>query len=296
MGTALGRGHGRAVTALDIGIAFDLRSDFADDPDGPDDALEEYESEETIVAIAGALERAGYQARPLGGGRRLVRALLDEPPKLVFNISEGRGGRSREAQVPAVCELLDVPYTHSDPLTLAASLDKDVAKRLVAAAGVPTPYHVVCNGRVDNLESLALPAVVKPLTEGSSKGIRGPCLVADTRDLVAVIRRLEADYDQPVIVEEFCPGREITVAVLGTGDGARAIGAMEIELRAGDRLYSVDVKRDFKARVRYHVPPRSHAAEAEAVAVAAHRALGCRDVSRVDLRGGRLWAGRLPRD
>jgi len=273
------------VNGLDVGLAFDLRSDFEAAAGAPDDALEEYDSVETIDAIAGALERAGHRVRRLGGGRGLVRALLDAPPELVFNMCEGWGTRSREAHVPAICEMLDVPYTHSDPLTLAASLDKDVAKRLVASAGVRTPPHIVLNGRVGDLDALDLPVVVKPLAEGSSKGIRdGECLIGDRELLGAAVARMHDDYEQPVIVEQFCPGAEITVGVLGTGPGARAIGAMEIEPLDDERLYSLEVKRAFTERVRYHVPARTYAEEAMEAAVAAHRALGCRDVSRVDLR------------
>src|SRR5262249_18712276 len=114
---------------MEVGIAYDLRSDFADG-DGPDDRLEEYETPVTIDAIELALEACGYEARRLGGGRALLRELLKRPPDLVFNMAEGGAPtRSREAHVAAVCELLGVPYTHSDPLTLTTTLDKSVANR-----------------------------------------------------------------------------------------------------------------------------------------------------------------------
>ena len=124
---------------LDVGIAFDLKSDFGEadvGPSAPDDRLEEYDSEQTIDAIAQAINAAGHRARKLGGGRRFLEAMLKAPPELVFNIAEGFGSRSREAHVPAVCELLKVPVTHSDPLTLALALDKGMAKRVVASAGM----------------------------------------------------------------------------------------------------------------------------------------------------------------
>src|SRR3954454_5836447 len=125
---------------MHIGIAFDLKPDAPATPDLPDDWAEEFDSPVTVHAIAAALQARGHTVTELGDGRGLVEKLLANPPDLVFNIAEGEGvGRSREARVPAVCEMLGIPYTGSDPLTLSAALDKDVARRLVAAAGVPVP-------------------------------------------------------------------------------------------------------------------------------------------------------------
>src|SRR5436190_23073227 len=122
---------------MHIGIAFDLKADRPAAPDLPDDWQEEFDSPVTVTAIATALARRGHRVRELGDGRQLIEKLLADPPDLVFNIAEGEGvGRSREARVPAVCEMLGIPYTGSDPLTLAVSLDKDVARRLVASDGV----------------------------------------------------------------------------------------------------------------------------------------------------------------
>lgn len=284
---------------MDVGIAFDLKTDFAPGSatgagsDGlpPDDLLEEYDSQATIDAIAGALERLGHRPRPLGGGRRLLEQVLAAPPELVFNIAEGAGTRSREAHVPAVLELLGIPYTHSDPLTLAATLDKAVAKRLVAAAGVRTPRFAVVSapGEAAALD-LAFPLIAKPLWEGSSKGIRNASRVSDPRALAETVGRLLADYGQPVLVEEFLPGAEFTVGLLGTGPRARVVGALEIvprRARPDEFVYSLEVKRNWEAEVDYHVPPRRPAevvAEVERAALAAYRALECRDVGRVDVR------------
>ena len=278
--------------ALRVGIAFDLRSDHELADGAPDDLLEEYEpSELTVAAIADALRGAGHEVRLLGGGRRLVAALMDDPPQLVFNLCEGAGGRSREAHAAAVCELLGVPYTGSDPLTLAATLDKQVAKELVAAAGVPVPRGAVVDRAGFALDGLSFPLLAKPLAEGSSIGIRDASLLRDERELERVVARLAAHYRQPVLVEEFCPGVEVTVGILGTGAGARVVGVMEIAPAAGDAgdfVYSLEAKRAWRERVRYHVPPRSPslAQEAERTALAAYRKLACHDVGRVDLRAG----------
>jgi len=129
---------------MNIGIAYDLKTDL-EPPSGsaPDDALEEYDSPATVDAIERALMKLGHRVMRLGGGRRFVVNVLETPPDLVFNIAEGRGSRSREAHVPAVCEMLGIAYTHSDPLTMALALDKAMAKRAVASVGVATPRFAV---------------------------------------------------------------------------------------------------------------------------------------------------------
>jgi D-alanine-D-alanine ligase len=276
---------------MDVGIAYDLRTDFPDANDGPEDRLEEYDSEATVEAIAQALRANGHTPRRLGGGRALLHEVLGHPPDLVFNIAEGFGTRSREAHVPSVLEMLRIPYTHSDPLTLALTLDKAMAKRVAASAGVPTPPFAVVE-RVAQAGEIGLrfPVIAKPLYEGSSMGIRNGSRLSDREALCACVEQLLADYGQAVLVEEFCPGPEFTVGVLGNGDQARPIGVMEIVPRTGhlhEFIYSVEVKRDYEQQVEYHVPPRRGdgvARQVEQVALGAYHALGCRDVARVDIR------------
>src|SRR5262249_15900628 len=141
------------------------------------DEDEEFDSPQTVQALALVLEELGHEVELLGEGEPMLRRLLDSPrPDLVLNIAEGSGaGRAREARVLAVLEMLGFPYTGSDPLTLAATLDKDCAKRLVAAAGVATPSWTLFTGDysavASTLEQLSLPLIVKPAFEGSSKGI-----------------------------------------------------------------------------------------------------------------------------
>ena len=231
----------------------------------------------------------------------MLRRLLDGPrPDLVFNFAEGRGiGRSREARVPAVLEMLNIPYTGSDPLTLAVTLDKDCAKRLVAAAGVPTPKWTIVNGdcgttnRDDDglnreLERLPLPVIVKPAFEGSSKGILKANLIHDRDLLLSTVRELSQTYRQPILVEEFIDGDELTVGVLGNTP-PEVIGIMRVvpKKHSGPFVYSLEVKRDWKEQVRYECPAQLSRADTAAVqqaALDAWRALGCRDVSRIDFR------------
>ena len=284
---------------MDIGIAFDLRTDFAAPPGAPVDRLEEYDSRETVDAIAAALAALGHAPRLLGGGRRFVEAVLARPPELVFNIAEGWGTRSREAHVPALCEMLGIAFTHSDPLTLALTLDKAMTKRVIASHGLRTaPFAVV--ERANDLARIDLPfpLFAKPAFEGSSMGIRATSRVTDERALAAEVTRLLRDYAQPVLVETFLPGAELTVGVLGNGTGAWALGTMEITPRDGntaDFVYGLETKRDFRRAVTYHSPARTASLAAvfqsERIAVEAFQALGCRDVARVDFR---LDAAGLP--
>lgn len=280
---------------MHIGIAFDLKADFehSKSAGAPDDLLEEYDSKSTVEALERALAARGHRVTQLGGGRRFIAAMLEAAPELVFNISEGHGSRSREAHVPAVCELLGVPCTHSDPLTMAVTLDKAMAKRVVAACGVPTPRFAVIERPAD-LADLALPypLFAKPLFEGSSMGIRRRSRVGDRRELEERVGQLLGDYREPVLVEEFCGGAEFTVGLLGPAERARVIATMEVEPLLVPReefVYSLEVKRnpEWAKEIAYHVPPRRPRAEVarvEQVALEAYRALGCRDVARVDVR------------
>jgi D-alanine-D-alanine ligase len=288
---------------MKIGIAFDLKEPAPAAAGLPDDWQEEFDSPVTIAAIAAALRARGHDVVELGDGRALVEKLLADPPELVFNIAEGHGvGRSREARVPAVCELLGVPYTGSDPLTLAAALDKDVARRLVASVDVQVPQGYVVPPPQNCPEptppagtavfmakiDTPFPAIVKPAWEGSSKGIRGKCVVRDERELGAAIDELERDYRQPLLVEEFIDGDELTVGVIGN-DPPRVLGIMRVLPVRSDQpfVYSLEVKRDFRNQVRYECPAQLKGWDGPAVqqaAIEAYQSLGCRDVARIDFR------------
>jgi D-alanine-D-alanine ligase len=274
-----------------IGITYDLKSDIPDSRDLPDDFQEEFDSPVTIEAVASVLRGLGHDVIKLGDGRQLLERLLTDPPDLVFNLAEGQGiGRSREARVPAVLEMLGIPYTHSDPLTLAVTLDKDCAKRLVASADVKVPLGIVVypGDEAAVIGSWQFPVIAKPAWEGSSKGIRASCLVEGLDELPKVIESLRRDYRQPVLLEEYIQGDELTVALIGN-DHPRILGVMGVlPKQPTDRfVYSLEVKRDYLRQVRYECPAPLPASVTEAVCGAARRAyrvLGCRDVARVDFR------------
>jgi D-alanine-D-alanine ligase len=277
-----------------IGITYDLKTDGATPEHAPDDFQEEFDSPVTIEAIAAALRGLGHEVDLLGDGRELLEQLLADPPDLVFNTAEGQGvGRSREARVPAVLEMLGIPHTGSDPLTLAATLDKDCARRLIASAGIPVPAGVVVHPNEDvqavvRRARLPFPLLAKPAWEGSSKGIRSKCLVDSPKDLPAVVASLRQDHRQPVLLEEFIRGDELTVGVLGNRP-PHVLGIMRVlPARPTDRfIYSLEVKRDYLRQVTYECPAALGPEVTRAVggaALGAYRILGCRDVSRIDFR------------
>jgi len=278
---------------MKIGITFDLKSTAPLSAHLPDDYQEEYDSPATIEAIASVLRGLGHEVVKLGDGREMLERILASPPDFVFNFAEGQGiGRSREARVPAVLEMLGIPYTGSDPLTLAVTLDKDCAKRIVQSAGVAVPRSLIVQPNDDLRcvlpQLLPYTAIVKPAWEGSSKGIRGKCVVDRTDDLFDVVESLRRDHKQPILIEEYIQGEELTVGVLGNAP-PRVVGVMRVvPLTKEERfVYSLEVKRDWQQRVSYECPAKLPPGRLEAVeeaALKAYSALGCRDVARVDFR------------
>lgn len=278
---------------MKVALLYNARPEGA--PAGrTDEAFEEYDSAETIAGVTGALRGLGVEVDPVVADRRLPWRLEEGRHDFAFNIAEGEGRRCREAIPAAVCELLGVPFTGSDALTLAVTLDKAIARRIVSP-DVPVARAVLVEGEADEaaLAVLRYPVLAKPNDEGSSKGIREDAVAEDLAGAAARCRALRARYGCPVLVEEFLPGAEVTVAVVGNGAEARVLGMMEIAPAPGDGrdegpfVYSLEVKRDWRRRVRYHVPPRLDAARLallERLALTASRLLGCRDIARMDFR------------
>lgn len=288
---------------MKIGIAFDLKPLAPIPGNGPDDTYEEYDSPATIDFLADAIRSLGHEAIPMGNGAGLLKALLASPPDLVFNIAEGSGvSRNREARVPAVCEMLGIPCTGSDPLTLAVALDKDITRRLVDCdevhlpAGIllERPPHYEDDGRYDEFPAmiaesgLKLPLIAKPVCEGSSKGIRNRCLIRTPAEIGPVIVSLWNDYKQSVLVEEFIDGDEVTVALIGNTP-TRVLGSMRIvpKVATPQFFYSLEVKRDWENQVSYECPPPLPAKVMDALetsALAVFAILQCRDIARLDFR------------
>jgi D-alanine-D-alanine ligase len=216
---------------------------------------------------------------------------MDSPVDLVFNIAEGVSGRNREAAVPALCELMGIPYTGSDAATLSIALDKALSKRVLRQHGISTPeFQVMETGRERLSPKMKFPLIVKPNQEGSSKGVSAHASVVDDEEsLRAVVRELLDKYRQPALIEYYISGREFTVGLLGD-KRPRVLPPMEIIFRdkANPRpVYDYQIKQEWEKHVYYQCPAKLTPAELksmERVARETFVALDCRDVARVDLR------------
>ncbi len=272
-----------------VAILHDLRPQEI--PAGaPDDAFEEYDAAETVATIADALHELGVDTEAIVADRSMARRLDQGRFEFVFNIAEGSGRRCREAVPAAVCELLGIPFTGSDALTLAVTLDKAMARRVVSP-DVPVAKGVLVEHECDEkeLESLRYPVLVKPNDEGSSKGIRDNPIAASAGEATERCHWLRDQYGCPALAEEFLGGPEVTVGITGNAPDARLLGAMEIAPANEDAwfVYSLETKRNWRQTVRYHNPPRIAAgalAEVERLALTAYRLLSCRDFARMDFR------------
>lgn len=277
---------------MKIGLSYDLKETIPLRRDHPKDALEEYDSPETVEAIAAALEVGGHSVVRLGGGKEFLTSILHNVVDLVFNIAEGRGNhRSREAQVPSVLEMLDIPYSGSDPQCLAICLDKPLTKRIVAVSGIATPrWHVISQSkRLGEMawDDFPFPAFVKPAHEGSSKGIGFASRVESARQLIKVATDLLKRYEQPVMVEKFIAGDEITVGMVGNSPPT-VLGIMRILPKKDTHLvYSLGVKRDWENMVNYECPARIGTRVQHSIldaSIKVFQVLGCRDFARLDFR------------
>jgi D-alanine-D-alanine ligase len=273
-----------------VGLTYDLRSEYLAMGYGEEETAE-FDREETIDELEGAIRRLGHATDRIGSARRLVERLAGgDRWDLVFNIAEGLRGSGREAQVPAILELYDIPYTFSDPLVMALTLHKGMTKHAIRDAGIPTnDFALVENEAHAAAVRFAPPYFLKPVAEGTSKGITSKSIVNDRALLWPLCAELLEAFKQPVIVEEFLPGREFTVGIVGTGAEAEAVGTLEMGLKPGaeDGVYSYVNKEKCEELVEYNlVRPDADACvrEAERIALEAWRFLGCRDAGRVDLR------------
>ncbi|HOQ04936.1 MAG TPA: hypothetical protein PKY88_06960 [Anaerohalosphaeraceae bacterium] len=271
-----------------IGLVYDLRRDYLSAGFTESDVAE-FDTDSTIDWLHQTIESLGYEVERVGNGWALCKALAaGKRWDMVFTIAEGLKGRSREAQVPALLELYQIPYTFSDPLVCAATLDKAVAKKLVAFEGLSTaPFAVVRSAGEIGSVALRYPLFAKPLAEGTGKGIDQNSKVENAAQLEQICRFLLEQHKQPVLVEEYLPGREFTVGIIGTGPKARVIGTMEIEVADKNQppIYSYLNKEECETRIRYS-PLRDATLKqsVEQLALRCYQVLECRDAGRVDIR------------
>lgn len=272
---------------MHVGLTYDLRADYLAEGYG-EEATAEFDTIDTIVAIERALQRRGLRVTRVGRLRALcARLVAGERWDFVFNIAEGLDGIGREAQVPALLDGYGIPYTFSDPLVMALSLDKAMAKRVVRDCGLATaPFALVVDAA--SLSGLALPypLFAKPLAEGTGKGISDASRILDAAQLGRVVPELLARFRQPVLVETFLPGREFTTGIVGTGQAARIVATVEVKLKNADEAFAYGYlnKEHYERFVDYVLVDDAEARAAGQLALDCYRALNCRDAGRVDLR------------
>jgi D-alanine-D-alanine ligase len=275
---------------MKIGLTYDLRSDYLAEGYSLLETAE-FDREETIDSLEKALKTLGHQTDRIGNARSLVARLAEGSRwDLVFNIAEGLKGIGREAQVPAILDVYDIPYTFSDPLVMSLTLHKGMTKRVIRDAGVPTAAFYLFEGRMEERDlTFDAPFFIKPVAEGTGKGITPDSIIRRREDLIPACEKMLAAYAQPVLIEKFLSGREFTVGITGTGPDAAVLGTMEVHLlpEAEQGVYSYSNKENSEKLVSYTIkapsadPAFKRSAE---VALMAWRVLGCRDAGRVDIR------------
>lgn len=271
-----------------VGLTYDLRDDYLEAGYSEIETAE-FDRADTIDSIEAALVALGYDVDRIGNVKALAaRLVAGDRWDLVFNICEGLHGIGREAQVPALLDAYQIPYVFSDALVCALTLHKGMTKDVVRAAGVSTPDYAVVSKPVDvKSVDLPFPLFAKPIAEGTGKGVSAMSKINNAAELNAVCRKLLKDYEQPVLVERFLPGREFTVGIVGTGSKASALATLEIELKAGAdaEVYSYRNKENCEELVEYKLLPKGKLRrDVENLAVHAWRALNCRDAGRIDVR------------
>jgi D-alanine-D-alanine ligase len=272
--------------ALRVGLTYDLRADYLAEGYGLEETAE-FDKPDTIEGLEAALRTHGFQPERIGNAQALVNALArGQRWDIVFNIAEGLHGVAREALVPALLDAYRIPYTFSGPDTLVVALDKALTKTVAREAGVPTAPFAVLRAAADaERVQLPYPLFLKPVAEGTGKGVSERSKARDAGAMRAVAAELLARFHQPVLVETYLPGREFTIGIEGDGARAAALGVIEVIFRPGvERIYSYQTKTDYERLVSYAAPHDATAQAACAVALAAWRALGCVDAGRVDVR------------
>ncbi len=273
---------------MKIGLTYDLRSWYLERGYTMDETAE-FDKEETVLSLENVLKTLGYQTERIGNIFELVEKLSHgQRWDLVFNIAEGLYGDGRESVVPALLDQYRIPYVFSGPVVMGISLNKFYARLVTAAAGVPVSPGMIISSEdeVINASKLTFPLFVKPVAEGTGKGITEKSVIADMDGLHRQCHYLLHEYNQPVLVEEFLPGREFTVGVTGSNGDARVIGGMEVVCK-DNMPYSKDVKENYQGIVDYKIIDTELRDECYRVALEAWKALGGVDAGRIDLRANR---------
>lgn len=273
---------------LRVGLTYNLKKSVASQSD---DSEAEYDDYSTILAIKSALEQINCHVELLEATQELPFTLAEHRVDIVFNIAEGIKGRGREAQVPALLQFFQIPFTGSDETTLCIALDKALTKRILASYHIRTPkYKIIHKDKQAATGKIAYPAIVKPNAEGSSKGISKLSIVSNKDELQQILKKNMDLYNQDMLVEQYISGREFTIGILGNGRDIHVFYPMEIvyfDRNNPFNIYSYEVKKDFSEHVRYECPADLDASlqsEMQDMARKIYEVLDCRDFARIDFR------------
>lgn len=272
---------------LKVGLTYNLKTGVQTLNEDDQAELDDWE---TVNKIKEALDSAGCEVHLLEATSNIINTIQSESIDIVFNFAEGLKGRGREAQIPALLNLLSIPFTGSDETTLAVALDKALAKKIVAHENIKTANFQVFFSKKDKLKKgLKFPLIVKPNAEGSSKGIIDTSIANNQDELYSLVIRIIDHYNQPALVEEYIDGREFTVGILGNGEDIEILPIMEINFNddKGKGFYSYRVKKHSIDLVSYTCPANLTAEEERSIkkfAKKVYNALQCNDVARIDLR------------
>ncbi len=279
---------------MKVALTYNLKEK---DQTKPADYFSEFDSQETIAAIIDALQRKGHDVRPVNAGQlNLFDYFRKNKVDIVFNIAEGTSGKFRESEIPAILDYLNIPYTGSNTFSLALALNKALTKKILKAENIPTPhFQVFVKGSEDLDTQLNFPLIVKPNCEGSAKGINTSNVVETKEALLKKIKEIKDTYKQEVLVEEFIPGKELTVGILKNGRTV-VLPVLEIDftscVKSGEYFYSWRMKefqgnRDLGLVPTFHCPARldrQTETQVKEIALKTHQAIGCLDISRTDIR------------
>lgn len=269
---------------MKVGLTYDLRSWYLDRGYSMEDTAE-FDKQETVDALVTSLRIIGFETELIGNSFQLIEALASGKRwDLVFNIAEGLYGDGRESVVPAILDQYRIPYVFSGPVIMGVSLNKYLTRLIVASAGVNVSPGMLISKTEDIKKcKLKYPLFIKPVSEGTGKGITEKSLLNSESDLKQMVEWILTRFEQPALVEEYLPGREFTVGVIGTGEEAIAIGGMEIEC-ADNLPYSVEVKENYEQFCKYKPIDNDFAEESKIVALNVWKAIGGVDAGRVDLK------------
>lgn len=273
---------------MKIGITYDLREEYLQ-KGFEEEAVAEFDSIETINAIDTSLQELGFETERIGSIFGLSSALNEGKRwELVFNIAEGLFGLSRESQIPALLEAWQIPYTFSNSVVLAIGLHKGLTKKILQYHNVRTAefQEVSSLEQIDKLQ-FKYPIFIKPIAEGTGKGIDSTSIIENYVSLKKKTRELLDKYKQPVLIEKYLSGAEFTTGIIGTGNDARVLGTLKIEIKSHieEKVYSYINKENCEENIYYSLYEEQPLCnEIESLALSAYNALGCYDAGRVDIK------------